>query len=74
LRIEHFRYFSGKMHIFLKPYFPCQMFKHFKEKAMTQTANDQRSTVKNPNNIQHTQNQDNRSRQLNPNHKPTKSK
>lgn len=48
------------MHIFLKPYFPCQMFKHFKEKAMTQTANDQRATVKNPNNIQHTQNQDNR--------------
>ena len=39
---------------------------------MTQTANDQRATVKNPNNIQHAQNQDNRSRQLNPNHKPTK--
>ena len=50
------------------------MFKHFKEKVMTQTANDQRSVVKNPNNIQYTQNQDNRSRQLNPNHKPTKAK
>lgn len=41
---------------------------------MTQTANDQRSVVKNHNNIQHAQNQDNRSRQLNPNHKPTKAK
>lgn len=50
------------------------MFKHFQEKAMTQTANDQRSVVKNPTNPQYTQNQDNRSRQLNPNHKPTKSK
>ena len=41
---------------------------------MTQRANDQRAVVKNPNNIQHTQNQTNRNNQLNPNHKPTKSK
>ncbi|WEV50085.1 hypothetical protein OZX61_11925 (plasmid) [Acinetobacter sp. ESL0695] len=41
---------------------------------MTKTANDQRATVKNPNNLQHTQNQINRTNQLNPNHKPTKSK
>lgn len=41
---------------------------------MTQNTNDQRSVVKNPNNIQHTQNQNNRINQLNPNHKPTKAK
>lgn len=48
--------------------------KYLKEKLMTKTANDQRATVKNPNNLQHTQNQINRTNQLNPNHKPTKSK
>ena len=41
---------------------------------MTHKANDQRSVVKNPNNVQHTQNQINHTNQLNPNHKPTKSK
>ena len=41
---------------------------------MTSQSNKQRSDVKNPNNIQHEQNQDNRAKQLNPNHKPTKSK
>jgi len=41
---------------------------------MTTTANDQRATVKNSNNVQYTQNQINRTNQLNPNHKPTKGK
>ncbi len=44
-----------------------------KERMMTKTANDQRSTVKNPNNDQFKQAQDNRANQLNPNHRPTKS-
>lgn len=34
--------------------------------------NDQRSDVKNPNNTGFKQNQDNRSKQLNPNHQPSK--
>lgn len=41
---------------------------------MSKTPNDQRSIVKNPNNVQHTQNQNNHANQLNPNHKSTKSK
>jgi len=41
---------------------------------MTKTSNDQRSVVKNPNNVQYTQDQINRTNQLNPNHKPTKTK
>ena len=41
---------------------------------MTKTPNDQRGTVKNPNNVQHVKDQINRGNQLNPNHKPTKSK
>lgn len=45
-----------------------------KESTMTQNANTQKSVVKNPNNSQYTQNQINHSNQLNPNHKPTKSK
>lgn len=41
---------------------------------MTKTPNDQRGVVKNPNNVQQTQDQINRTNQLNPNHKPTKPK
>jgi hypothetical protein len=37
----------------------------------TPTPNDQRSTVKNPNNPAHTGAKDNRGNQLNPNHTPT---
>ena len=46
------------------------------ENMMTQppTPNDQRADVKNPNNIQHSQDQTNRANQLNPNHQATKSK
>jgi len=42
------------------------------KKAPTPTPNDQRSNVKNPNNPAHKAAGDNRSRQLNPNHAPTK--
>ena len=41
---------------------------------MTKTTNDQRATVKNPNNDQFKQAQDNRANQLNPNHQLTKSR
>ena len=41
---------------------------------MTKTPNDQRAIVKNSNNPQYDQNQINRTKQLDPNHKPTKSK
>ena len=41
---------------------------------MTTTPNDQRAIVKNPTSPQYDQNQINRTNQLNPNHKPTKSK
>lgn len=41
-------------------------------KKKSQGKNDQRSTVKNPNNPQHDKAKDNRSNQKNPNHKPTK--
>ena len=37
------------------------------------TPNDQRSNVKNPNNVDHRAAQDNRANQMNPNHAPTKS-
>lgn len=41
-------------------------------KQKTPSRNDQRSTVKNPNNTAHKADRDNRSNQRNPNHAPTK--